>query len=392
MKTRILLALVFVMIFITACGMNATPPGAAPTPTEKPAAAVAQATATARPTNTPRATRTPKPEPTATVEPTATPVRGKSAEEIEDDVNAIVGSILDKAPEDTVTREEVEDLTEAVVNEVNSAGEDYDLTEVEEAIFARLLESGRLCRSDKVATWAEIQGAGAQRMELSSGEDWAHVDYYNNPEEPTISIILQPGEEAIVAGLGSMWQFPTVWCPTWGVDRAISDAQLYADQWREDNGHSGVVFASLYDALNGGEPVANPRNLSSAEINNLRPVMWDDSEVAPIVDEITGHEPASDPETALACEARPVHFAPVPGTVWEISTDGPAIVNFWSNWENLGTQGEHKIYLTAGTQLALKGGGAVYFYPAGCEEEAERQFGENPQPVWNMGDLAPWIQ
>lgn len=238
------------------------------------------------------------------------------------------------------------------------------------------------CWADKVANWDEIDGAGPQRAEISTGVDIGHLDYYPRPGVPSVSIIVHPGEEEILSGHGGLWQFPRDRCA--GFD-FIEDAKRYAGTDRDDNGHSGLVYATLFDYLNGKDPVVNVHGIDPALIEG--PVFWEESEAAGEVNAITGYEAD---ERVLTCpEGEPVHNPPVDGEPWTVGAeDRYTVVNFWTNWKGFDFTDEHKLFLKPGETVKLKGGGSSFSWPSDCGDVAEANYDNNPLKAITLKELA----
>lgn len=284
---------------------------------------------------------------------------------------------------------------EAATMIVASGGTEQNAPAMVASLFNALRESGELCWADKTATWSENYGPdgrtylGPQRLEISQQQqNVSHLDYYRGPGSATISILVRGGEEAVLLGNGSLWEYPGDRCQ--GFD-FLEDLELYATGPRPEWGHSGLVFTNLSDALN-GQPTLNPNGLSAAEIDALRPVLFQENPAQlAAVRAVTGFVPD---DREAACKARREDHSPVDGQLWTVSaTQGPVVLNFWSNWNGLATAGEAKVQVNSGTSVALRGGGSAFFYPTGCEDVAAEGFAANFNTPWalNGPEMAPYI-
>lgn len=301
-------------------------------------------------------------------------------------VEEIVEKVLEKEPalgDHPVAMSALEEAASSTVSQLDASGIEYTAQEVATALFERMLKSGAFCWADKVSTWSQVTDAGPQRMEISTGSGEGHLDYYPSPELPSVSILIQPGEEEILSGFGSLWQFPSDRCS--GYD-FVADLTSYAEVDREDNGHSGLVFASLYDFLNGEEPVVNTRKLSVAQIAEYKAVLWDDSQVAPAVDTLTGH--VQDSAAAACPEAQHQNHTPQMG-VWEVGGDDQfVIVNFWAPRGQF--EGERKLFLEPGQTVIIDGAGSSYTWhtsDVSCKSVVEGNFRDTPLPEATQVEL-----
>lgn len=281
---------------------------------------------------------------------------------------------------------------EAATQLVAAGGNEEDAVTMAASLFNALRDAGAFCWADKTATWSENYSAsgeylGPQRLEISQHQqNVSHLDYYRGPGSAAISILVRGGEEAVLLGNGSLWEYPGDRCN--GFD-FLEDLSLYA-AGRPDWGHSGLVFANLSDALN-GEPALNPRGLSASQIDALRPILFtEDSAKLAQVRAVTGFTPD---DREAACKAVREDHPPVDGSPWRINaSEGPVIVNFWSNWPGIATAGEAKIMIQSGT-LVLRGGGSAFYYPKGCDDVAAKGYGENLNSPWTVdgSQLEPYI-
>lgn len=119
-----------------------------------------------------------------------------------------------------------------------------------------------VCRNDKIGTWSEVAGGGPQRIEVTIRGGKYHLDYYRDRGVQSVSIIVQDGESAVMAGFGSAWFFPSVDCASFD---NVADATQYA-AGRAGFGHSGIVYGSLRDYLDNKAPVVNLRNVDPARV------------------------------------------------------------------------------------------------------------------------------
>lgn len=267
----------------------------------------------------------------------------------------------------TATTDAVQQLTAAGVD----LSDEDKFNEFVGIVHRRAEENGLFCWASNLGPENEIQGAGVQRRELSTS-GLLHVDHYNSPDLPSVSILVGEGEFAILAGFGSMFEFPWDRCGQYDFK---ADAEKYAENRREV-GHSGVVFCTLWDALNGALPCVNLWGLSNSEIDALRPNLWQENPAnTAAVRAITGS--TVDPREQACGAAQITPHPPTHGEQWVVS--GPAVVSFWSNWPDMQTpQGvEYKLLVPEGTTVALRGGGTSWTYPAGCGDVASAQYAEN---------------
>lgn len=298
-------------------------------------------------------------------------------------INQVVSGVMDAAPSGTqeqlqTLRSDAADSAEKSVDQLVAAGVPLD-EETQNilvgAIIERGIANGLFCWASNLGPENEIAGAGVQRRELSTG-GLMHVDHYNSPQLPSVSILVRAGEAAVVAGFGSQFEFPFDRCG--GYD-FVADATEYA-RARRDWGHSGVVFATLWDALNGAPPVVNLWGLTREQIDQLRPRLWNENpQNTAAVRAITGAQ--VDPREAACGAAQVTPHPPVHGEPWVVS--GPAVVSFWSNWPDMQTaQGqEFKLFVPEGQSVALRGGGTSWTWSAGCGDIASAQFAENGLPL-----------
>ncbi|MEX2012816.1 MAG: hypothetical protein WD967_00260 [Candidatus Levyibacteriota bacterium] len=324
----------------------------------------------------------------------------------EDRVREIVTEVVDKAVADNpaLTAAQVKELVDkAVADAMDTLDKIGGLTEdrVRE-IVADVLRSTAagnngsksgngsgsgdgICRADKHATNSEVQNAGPQRMEVTvGGSDKLHLDYYRDRGVPAVSVIVNPGEWAVLQGFGSIWLFPSRDC---GAFDNIADARDYAagrPQWN----HSGLVYASLCNYLENKAPVVNLHNVST---DSVRPTVSDRMKACPVSGQ-TSSTPASTGNGRTAatpsggCTATSSQRAPVLGQPWSIQGNGPKIVSFWSN-EPGQDQTEVKLLLKSDQNVNLLGGGTLYSYPSGCEQTAQKDFDSNTKTAVTLDQL-----
>ena len=131
-----------------------------------------------------------------------------------------------------------------------------------------------VCAGDKISTIDEVGKAGPQRIEVSTG-DIQHLDYYPAHSIKSVSILVHKDDPyTLLAGFGSIWQWALRDCGNYDF---IADMTAYA-KGRTNVGHSGLIYASLKDYLDGKDPVVN---LWGADPKQYRPVFWDDATGAP---------------------------------------------------------------------------------------------------------------
>ena len=346
--------------------------------TSVPAAPAATATPTATPTRAPTAK--------ATSVPTAAPTKAMAVDTKEFVTNSVGAAMASAGFSGTdeqiaATKADLTKVGDIAATNLQNAGFDLSDEVVQKEFVGALVEegivNGLFCWASNLGPENEIQGAGVQRRELSTS-GLLHVDHYNSPDLPSVSILVRAGEAAVVAGYGSMFEFPWDRC---GQYDFVADASRYAES-RRDWGHSGVVFATLWDALNGVDPVVNLWGLSPEEIDQLRPRLWaENSANTASVRAVTGAQVDAREEACGAAQVTP--HRPVHGELWNIT--GPAVVSFWSNWPDMQTpEGiEYKLLVPEGTSVSLRGGGTAWTWPAGCGDVAQTRFAENGQAELN---------
>jgi hypothetical protein len=86
------------------------------------------------------------------------------------------------------------------------------------------------------------------------------------------------------------------------------------------------------------------------------------------------------------CEAKVDKRSPAVGTTWSLKSDGPMIVNFWTN-EPGKDQKERKLLLAPGTNVLLKGGGTSFAYATGCDSVTQKEFDANSLPTVTFEQL-----
>lgn len=221
---------------------------------------------------------------------------------------------------------------------------------------------GVICRADKIATVNEVDHAGPQRMEVSTG-DLIHLDYYRERGVPAVSVIVQKDESAVLKGFGSMWQFPLRDCSSYDFLKDATDYARVRQAWN----HSGLVYASLSDYLAERPPAAS---LYGTDPKRVRPV---------VAESRMALRSTQGTQSSAACGdgERLPDQNPVVGQPWVVPGSGKwRVVNFWSNQPGA-NQKERKLLLGPNDNPQLLGGGAAWAWPANCEALVREHFAKN---------------
>lgn len=249
----------------------------------------------------------------------------------------------------------------------------------------------RGCFADKIATVNEFAGNGPQRMEISTG-DLIHLDYYQTSGLPTVSVLVRTGEVAVLRGYGSEWQFPLRDCATYDF---VKDATDYAHA-RQIWDHSGLVFNSLTDWLNGNAPIVNLYNVDY-RLPKYRPVLWENKTGTTFVNPTT-YAPAPNMTPAANSFAPQTQNAsqcadglredrdPVVDVPWTPKGD-VRVVNLWTNQPGFDQHKNYKLLLRGNENPKLLMGGASWSWSTSCTAKAEADFAKNPNTPVTVAEL-----
>lgn len=184
------------------------------------------------------------------------------------------------------------------------------------------------CKGDKVATFAEVGGAGPQRQEIGGGGG-QHVDFYPDRGIKSISYIVPPQKPYRWMGFGSIWEWNGPECVNFDY---VTDASGYARNRLGDD-HSGVVID-----LRGSAPklVANVGSLNEQQIKDLLAIHNKNQQPAITLSSFqvsVGVTPAPAPAAGSAAATvcppakEKTYLAPT-----DVTIKGPAVVLPW--WNN----------------------------------------------------------
>lgn len=243
------------------------------------------------------------------------------------------------------------------------------------------------CKGDKVATFAEVGGAGPQRQEIGGGGG-QHADFYPDRGILAISYIVPAQKPFRWTGFGSIWEWNGPECA--GYDY-VTDASNYA-KGRLDNGHSGLVID-----LRGGAPklVANVGNMSEQAIKDLVAIHNRSQQPAITLASFVVGGTTGTPGALPAPGATPIPAAPAPAappaatvcapakdTPYTVPTDvtvkGPAIVlPWWNNGKPSFGQEQVKVLLRSGESVSftqMMGKAWQYQDNAACAGNLDKEF------------------
>lgn len=235
---------------------------------------------------------------------------------------------------------------------------------------------------DKIGTFAEIDGAGSQRIEAGGG-GWQHVDFYPARGTKSVSYILPPMEPMVWHGFGSIWQCVGNCTADWMKADAIGYAGGNAmpnntanhDNGRLDQGHSGLVYI-----WNNGtwELVANVANLSQSQIDELMSMHKPGMTTPSSTNTNTMANPTPGTSTTGTVPGCPAAASKDYSTATNVTVAGPAIVQPW--WSKT----QYRALVQPGQTVTFNGmKGKVYSYEnnAPCVANLPSEFENSSFPV-----------
>lgn len=235
--------------------------------------------------------------------------------------------------------------------------------------------SSGVCRLDKVATFAEVNSGGPQRIEAGGGGS-QHIDFYPNRGVKAVSYILAPQRPAIWFGFGSIWEAPnSSECSTFDW---VKDASDYARG--RLNGHSGLVVD-----MRTGSPkvIANVASLGQSDVDSLLALHRASQSGQPSTSAGSAVQPT---QGAVSCtEGVREDHDPVVNQPWTPKGEF-RVVNFWSNQPGVNQQ-ERKLLLKSGENPNLLGGGTSWSWSSTCESIVQGEFVKNTLPSVTLDQL-----
>lgn len=303
------------------------------------------------------------------------------------------------------------------------------------AVFATDAANG-VCRLDKVGTFAEVNGAGPQRIEVG-GSATQHVDFYPASGVRSVSYIvpaLKSGASAAIwTGFGSIWQGSDPDCQSFDY---IADASGYAEARSKSNGHSGLVVdlrespAVVYNTagmnqddvvallkqdaasmsngavlngvkFDGGGAVSNTTGAAKAASTAAASTTTGTVQCPPGYT-CTKNSPSSTPAANsgttktntnnASCQGVRSDHDPVVGEDWVLDPgNGVIVANVWSNAHDTNMK-DHKILVKGKKVTLTSGGGAAWQYGKGCETAAQASYDSNPNPPITLAEFNDYVQ